>query len=188
MLRIKKLKLRSIWNRSLRDNQAGSRTRLKSLTTELLINRIDLTTFKTWYLRLMKRWISLNLRWIGIRKSLNSGPLLQDRRKKITWLLKNIEEQMRPRSRSLPFRLRNSQSKLLVNLTSLKEKLQKLKQLRLSLTKLLKNSNVFILKDISFIYNGRKPLKTQEREMSLSMKLVRTTPEPKTISTRRRLT
>lgn len=63
----------------------------------------------------------------------------------------------------------------------------RLKLLRLNSTKLPKNLRDFIQKDINFISNGKRPLRTPEREMSLSMRQVKIMLEPKIISIRRRL-
>ena len=162
--------------------------KLKSWITVLLINKIDWTTFKTWSSKQMKRWINSSLRWTGIRKNLSSGPLLRDRKKRITLLLKNTEEQMRLRLKNLLFKLKNWLLKLLEKPKNLKKKLLRLKLLKLSLIKPLKNLKDCTLRDISFIFNGKKLLKTLEREMNLSMRLVRIMQEPKTTLIRRSLT
>ena len=78
---------------------------------------------------------------------------------------------MKPRSRNLLFKLKNLPSRLPKRLMSLSKKLLKLKLLKLSLTKLLKNSKDCIQSVISSISNGKTLWRTVEEEMSLSMKL-----------------
>jgi len=68
---------------------------------------------------------------------------------------------------------------------NLKEKLQKHKPPKLSLIKLLRNSRDFMERGINSIFNGKRLLRTQEREMSSSTRQVRTMQEPKTISIRK---
>ena len=57
--------------------------------------------------------------------------------------------------------------------SNLNRKLPRLKLLKLSLTRLLKNSNVFIKNVINFTCNGKTPLKIPASVMNLSTKLVR---------------
>ena len=166
MPRTKRLRPRSIWNRSPKGNLAVLRTKLKSWTTGLLTNKTDWTTSRTWSSRPTKRWTNSNLRWIGTRKSSSNGPLLPGRRRKITLLLRSIDGQMRPRSRSWPSRLKSSPLKSPANQMSWSGRLQKLKQPKLNLIRPLKNSNAFILRDINSICNGRRLSRTLEREMS----------------------
>jgi len=113
--------------------------------------------------------------------------LLPDRRKRITSPLRNTEEQMRLKSRSLLSRLKSSPSKLQENQTNLKEKLPKLKPPKSSLIRPLKSSRDSIQRDISSTFNGKRLSRTPEREMSSLMRLVRTTLEQRITSRRRRL-
>ena len=78
---------------------------------------------------------------------------------------------MKPRSRSLLFKLKNLPLRLPKKLMSLSKRLLKLKLLKLSLTKLLKNSKDCIQSVISSISNGKTLWRTVDEEMSLSMKL-----------------
>jgi hypothetical protein len=97
---------------------------------------------------------------------LNSGLLLPDRRRRITLLLKNIEGQTRPRSKSSLFKLKSLPLRLQEKPMSLRGKLQKPKLLKSSLTKPQRNLNDFTEKDINSISSGKKLSRIQEREMS----------------------
>jgi len=131
---------------------------------------------------------SSNSKWTGTKRSLNNGLLLQGRKKKIILLLKSTEEQMRLRSKNLLSKLRNLRSKLRGKQVSLNRKLLKPKLLKLSWTKLLKSLRDCTQRDINFTFNGKRLLRTQEREMSSLMRLVRIMLVPRTILTRRKLT
>lgn len=95
---------------------------------------------------------------------------------------------MRLRSKSLLSKLRSSRSKLQEKQVSLNRKLLKPRLLKLSWTKLLKSLRDCTQRDINSTSNGKRLLRTQEREMSSLMRLVRIMLVPRTILIRRRLT
>ena len=67
-----------------------------------------------------------------------------------------------------------------------KEKLLRLKLLKLNLTRPLRNLRDYIRRDMSYIFSGRIQLKTVEREMNSLMKLVNSTDQLRTFWIRRR--